>query len=246
MTTRIYTLELSGLDSSGSPAVFRAADDIFVTGAADTPAHTHYLRRLSQPGNFAAELFSGSALSGNSRTGGGEIVLANADGRLDMLLDWAVDGRALVVRRGQPGQIYPAGWQVVLRGTAAGLSVRGDDLVIRLRDRAAELETTMARPIYAGSNVLPDGVEGVETDLKGKTKPRLYGVVRNISPVPVNTARLIYQVSDRAATVTAAYDSGVALTRGADYADLAGMMATTPAAGEYRALPALGLLRLGV
>jgi hypothetical protein len=56
-------------------------------------------------------------------------------------------------------------------------------LTISLRDRQAELNAPLQTVTYAGNNVLPSGLEGVATDIKGKEKPRLYGYGWQLSPV---------------------------------------------------------------
>ena len=95
---------------------------------------------------------------------------------------------------------------------------------------------------------LPAGVEGVVGDLAGKPKPLLFGVVTNIAPPCVNTARLIYQVND--GTITSlddVYDRGVALTLEGTYASEADVLddGQEPSAGMYKVYLAGGLFRLG-
>ncbi|HXU04986.1 MAG TPA: hypothetical protein VN903_28695 [Polyangia bacterium] len=92
------------------------------------------------------------------------------------------------------------------------------DIRITLRDRQQLVadypyQTTK----YAGSNVLPAGLEGV-ADLLGKPKPVCYGVVKNVPAPCVNTSKLIYQVSDSTInSVDAVYDRGIGLHVGLRY-----------------------------
>ena len=82
--------------------------------------------------------------------------------------------------------------------------------------------------------MLPDGVEGVEDDLKGKPKPRCYGECLNVSPPWVNTSKLIFQVHDGLIEdIVTVYDKGVALTKGDPIGSLATLLTTTPTAGEW-------------
>jgi hypothetical protein len=61
--------------------------------------------------------------------------------------------------------------------------------------------------------------------------------VFNVQPPLVDSAKLIYQVHDgQASDVSAVRDRGVAITKGADYADAADLNTTAPAAGTYRTL----------
>jgi hypothetical protein len=95
------------------------------------------------------------------------------------------------------------------------------------------LDLPLLTTLYAGTNVLPNGVEGVMADIGGKQKPRLYGTAQNITPYFVNTALRIYQVSDRPSLVTACYDRGSPLTFGANFPDVASLSAATLANGSY-------------
>jgi hypothetical protein len=60
----------------------------------------------------------------------------------------------------------------------------------------------------------------------------------------VNTSRLILEVGP-VASVDGVYDRGAVLTAGAVYVSQADMEATAPAAGQFRAWPAGGYVRLG-
>src|SRR5574340_223539 len=127
-----------------------------------------------------------------------------------------------------------------------GASFSWKEIAIRIKNRQLELNTPIQTTKYAGTNSLPDGLEGV-SDIQGKSKPLLFGQCKNITPVLVNTSRLIYQVNDGAIITTnaAVYDNGVALTKGADYASQADMETNAPAAGAFRLWLAGGYFRLG-
>ena len=124
--------------------------------------------------------------------------------------------------------------------------VSSTSLRLRLRDRLSEFDKAHQRVQYLGNNVLPNGLEGTADDIKGKTKPKVYGKVFNIEPMMVNTSKLIYQASDSDVyDIPNVYDKGAALTRGSDYADSAAMLATAPSPGQYKACPSEGYFRLG-
>ena len=77
------------------------------------------------------------------------------------------------------------------------------------------LEVPACTNLYGGTNVLPNGADGVTTDLKGSRKPRLFGTVLNIVPVCVNTVLLIYQVNDGPVhSIDAVYSRGAPVTAG--------------------------------
>ncbi|WP_110678842.1 hypothetical protein [Salinicola sp. RZ23] len=228
-----WLLTIEARDPENRPCVLRFSD-----GAYDAPDDTLYLPRIQQPGLYQAGLYAGGVV-GVERSGVGETTLINADGGLDYLADYAVDGRAVVLRLATE-----AGVREVLRGTAAGLSHQRQTVALTLRAPQALLQRPHPYQTYAGSNALPEGVEGTADDIQGQPKPRVYGDVRNAQPVLVNSARLIYQVSSRDdCRVAAVYDKGAALTAGAEYASLDALQTTAPAAGEWRAWR--GYLRLG-
>lgn len=229
--------------STAAVEVLRFASEGFTTRPTDKPPNAWYEGRLVEQPRLARTLFDRATTYGASRASVGQIRLNNADGVLDVLAtDYAFDGRAFAVKVGQRGTPV-AGWSVVMSGVLD--DVRGDagSIVLMVRDRLAWLEKPLTRPKYAGNNVLPDGVEGTKDDLKDQYKPRVYGAVLNVPAKMVNTSKLVYQVSDQACTVSAVYDNGVALARGADYASQADMLATAPAANSVRCWS--GLFRLG-
>lgn len=230
------------------PLYFSSAG--YVTGMANLPpgsaANIAYEPRIKNPATIRRDCFDAGTTSGSSRVGYGALELINNDGGLDYLADLGLDGRALTLILGtvQPGQA-PV-WTTVLTGTVEQPEISWSKVMLRLRDRLAEFDKPACPTTYAGNNVLPAGLEGVAGDIKGQRKPRLYGSVFNVSPPCVNTSRLAYQVSEQAiATVSAVYDRGAALTKGADYVSQADMEGTAPAAGYFRVWPGGGCFRLG-
>lgn len=219
MPRRVYAVELVAYDpAAGATTTLRyATEPGFCTRPADTPASTFFDARVRQPADVARFLFGPGSTAGRSRTGFGELVLNNADGALDGLLAYGFSGRALTIRRGTVGTAYPSAWKDVLIATMEQPEARGDDLVIRIRDRAADLETPLQATKYAGTNTLPDGLEGVATDLLGKPKPVAYGECTNVPAILVNSSKLIYQVADAAlSAISAVYDRGMRLGENLD------------------------------
>jgi hypothetical protein len=229
--------------SSGAVQTLRFASEGFTTTPGDTPGNAFFDPRLADSPSLARTLFDGAATYGASRVTPGSIDLVNADGGIDSLLtDYAFDGRAFTVRRGDIGKPYST-WTVVMSGVLDDVQVSDDEIKIQIHDRLALFGNALDRPKYAGSNVLPAGLEGTTSDLKDQYKPRVYGSVLNLPAKAVNTSKLIYQVSDQNCTVSMVYDNGVALTRDADYTDLATLQSTSPAAGHFKCYQ--GYLRLG-
>jgi hypothetical protein len=216
----------------------------FTSRASDSPASTFYDPKLKQPGLMRRDIFSQGATGGASTTGYGLIELVNL-GTLDGMADYGFDGRNFRILLGDT-EAARSSFTTVIKGTMEQPEFTWQSLSIRIRDRLAEFDRTIQTTLYAGTNSLPAGLEGTASDLKGKPKPRVYGQVFNITPLMVNTSRLIYQVNDGAiASLDQAYDQGVALTAGAAYSSQADMEANAPAAGTYRAWLAGGYFRLG-
>lgn len=240
---RIQLIEITArTDYSSGSTVLRYATAGYTTRATDMPADTYYDPRVLQCVLLRQELPRGFA--GAAAVSYGELVLANGDAALSHLVYLGLDGQELVVREGSAGAPY-ATFGVVLRVTMEQAVPDGDKLRIRLKDSASALAVPLLIATYAGNNSLPAGLEG-GAELKGRYKPRLYGKVLNLSPMCVNTSRLIYQVHDGAVyDITAAFDRGVSLTRGTDYTSQADMEGTAPSSGQYRVWKAGGMLRLG-
>lgn len=204
----------------------------FTTRPTDSPANTFIDGRLAAGLQvFRRDLFDRATTFGVVAPGRGVITLSNVDGQLDDMLGYAP--RAVRLYSGEPGTAFPSAWVQV--GVAQVTRITADDKTVQLQlaDRLAALQKPLLTAQYAGNNALPMGLEGVD-DIKGQRKPRVLGSVLNISPVLVNTSKLIYQVSDQAATVTAVYDGGAALSAGAAYSTLADLQATAPGAGQFR------------
>ncbi|AQU83254.1 MULTISPECIES: hypothetical protein [unclassified Halomonas] len=224
-----WTLTLQARDEENQPQTLR-----FSLGRHMDAEDNFYDPRIQQPGLYEAGLYAGQLLQ-QSRSGYGETTLINTDGGLDYLADYAVDGREMVLALDGVPQVV---------GTVARLAFSDDEVSVVLRDPLEPLRSPHPMETYAGTNVLPNGLEGTQDDIAGEPKPLVFGEVRNAQPVLVNTALLIYQVSSLAdCTIQAVYDRGVALTDGGTYASLAALQSTAPSPGEYRAYQ--GYVRLG-
>lgn len=245
----IYLAHVKAWNGSAETTLYFSSG-FYVTGTANLPtggaAHTWYDPRIQQPALMRRDCWSKGTTGGESTIGYGTLDLINADGGLDYLIDWGLDGRTITLLVGEVQQGGTPTWTTVLSGTMAPPEVTRTQVRLRLRDRQASLDRPVCVNTYAGTNSLPNGLEGEATDIKGRRKPRVFGQVFNISPICVNTSRLIYQVNDGAiVTVDAAYDKGAALTKGADYTSQADMETNAPSAGNYRVWPAGGYFRLG-
>lgn len=240
----IYLIEVAAYAGS-TEETFRFCTGIgFTSLPTDSPANTFYEPRVEHPGLFRQDMFSPGATSGGSSGGYGEITLINTDGGLDSFIDYGFDGRRCVVKQGYQSQSL-AEFATVITGTVEQCETSWNRVTLRLKDRSVELDVTLQDAFYAGDNALPAGIEGT-AELKDKPKPLLYGKCNNVTPVMVNTSKLIYQISSNALySIPAVYDNGVALALAAGYTNQADMEANAPAAGEYRVWLAGGCFRLG-
>lgn len=235
--------------TGSAPATLRFSTQGYVTGAADTPAHTYYEGRVKQPGNIQRSIFDKGSTFGASKVGYGEVVLVNNDGGLDSFLTYGFAGFGITISRGvmKPNQSVPT-WTTVLAGTMDSVDFSWSEVSIKVRDRQQELTKPIQATRYGGTNSLPAGLDGVPTDIKGNGRPILFGRVYNVTPPQVNTTRRIFELSDGVIqSVDAVYDRGTALTAGAAYSSQADMETNAPSAGQYRAwLNAAGsYIRLG-
>jgi hypothetical protein len=225
MATRIWLLEIEALDEYDQPKTL-----YFSSGSYVSQEGNYYDVRLKQPCLFTNSAFVGSLLQG-SRSGYGEAVLLNTDSKLNYLADYSVDGRKLRLKLlDELGGITS-----VLSGTVQSLSFSGKTIQVKLRDPQEILNLADPEEVYLGNNILPNGLEGVVDDIKGKTKPKVFGRVNNAEPIQVNTAKLIYQFDslNRPANLLSVYDRGLALTLDSVLQTEAQLLSYVPAAGKY-------------
>jgi hypothetical protein len=244
----ILLAEITAWLPSGVTTVLRYSNTGYTTSPASTPASTFYDARISQAVDVARTMFAGGSTQGQSRIGVGDLLLLNGDGELDALQRYAFDGRSLIVRRSTVlNPVYPDDFTTVFAGTMQGLPEMTPDTVrFKTRDLLYGLTLPLQTNKFAGSNILPNGLEGVSTDLQGKPKPICFGSVINVPAPCVNTSKLTYQVNDGAvSSIPTVYDRGATITAGADFATSALLQAASPGAGTYITCLAEGYFRLG-
>jgi hypothetical protein len=241
MSDQIVLVEITGYHlASGQVEVLRFCDGLaYRTLPSETPANALFRPFLTDPGWCRIDVYT--APGQYARVTPGECVLDDSSGELGAkLIGYAFDGRSIVVRIGERGAPYPAGYVTVINGTITGQPLFDNtSITFHPADLTTAQSKTLQTVRYAGTNVLPDGVEGLD-DLAAKVKPIVWALCSNMTPVLCNTSKLVYQVSipcgAMPVNVNAVRDGGVAMTAGAAYASMADMMATAPAAGQYRVL----------
>jgi hypothetical protein len=237
---------VAAIDAAGTLATFCLSDSKFVTAPSDSPPNVAFFDALLNPGSIGLHAYSdGKTTGGATKLETGEITIANVDGQFDSWLDYSFDGRPVTIRTGTGGA-YPGAFQTLFVGTVESIEADWKQITVRLRDKQYLFSQPALVTRYAGTNVLPLGFEGAATDIMGKVKPRCYGAVFNVPAVQVNTAKLTYQVNDRAvAAISAVYDRGLALTFGADFATKELLQVAAPAGGSYNTCLAEGFFQLG-
>lgn len=236
----------AAVDEFGTRETFYLGSSGFITEPGDTPANTVFLPRLQDPGSISLWAFAEGQTYGSTRLQPGEIKIINNDGAFDDWKDFSFEGQAVTIRSGDGG-MYPGDFKVVFTGTVLSKQPTMGAITLNVSDKAGILDRAVLLETYLGTNVGTTGLEGVAGDLKGKVKPRVYGRVINISPPCVNTAKLIYQVSNRAVSaITDVYNGGEPWTSAGDYATAALLTAAslTPASATYATCLAGGLFRL--
>jgi hypothetical protein len=235
--------------TGSAQTTLRFATQGYVTKPTDSPANTYYDGRVKQPGNIQRSVFDRGATYGASRVAYGEVVLVNNDGALDAYLPYGFAGFPITIRRGVmlPNAAAPT-WTTVLAGVMDSVDFSWGEISIKVADRQQELSKPLQATRYGGTNSLPNGLDGVATDIKGNGRPILFGKATNFTPPQVNTSRRIFELSDGLIqSVDAVYDRGTALTAGSAYTSQSDMETNAPSAGQYRAwLNAAGsYIRLG-
>ncbi len=237
---REYIVIITSLDPSGVQEDLMFSINGFVNQNPYAGAVGYYEARVVSPISKNIDMFSAGTTSGYSQIGYGYLELSNTDGGLDYLTEYTLVDRFISAKyfdTDNPTSTITGR----LNGYIDSCNFSTDKLTINIKDVSKILDTPLAIETYGGTNVLPNGLDGTD-DIKGLVKPRLYGSVLNISPVLVNTSKLIYQVSlDGFDIVSNVYDMGVVLSNyGTNYATLVDLEATAPPSNQYRVYSGAG------
>lgn len=240
-TYSLWLAEITAYDPGSSSVVTWR----FASGQGYDNAGTFYAPRIENPANFSRSI-GGGGFGGKASASYGELTLLNPDGALNALADDYFDGRTLTLKIGNSAMAY-ASFQTVLVATIETVAMERQRVSVRLRDKSITLDTPFSAVKYAGTNSLPNGIEGTPDDIKDQYKPRLLGRIALMMPVAVNTSKLIYQVNAGAVdSIVNVFDAGAYLSRtGTDYTSQSDMENNAPASGSFRSWPAGGCFRLG-
>lgn len=167
----------------------------------------------------------------------GSITISNLGGSLDAVLTSNINDHLPVrIRAGQ--KKWDAARRIwtdpvsssltpVFSGLGKGWTLDRTSAQIDLLDATYWLTGAMPIAIYGGTGQL-DG----DTNVVGRSVPRLRGEVRNITPTLIDSVNYVYQISDGPASITALYEGGYAggIRYGGIVEDL---YAASPAPGTY-------------
>lgn len=201
--------------------------------------------RIETPASIRRDL-SLSIIGGRASSSYGELTLVNVDGGLNSLADLYFDGRPFNLLYGDDDSSL-ATFDLVLTAIIETVAIERERISVRLRDRSYLLDKPFSTVKYAGTNALPNGIEGTADDIKDQPKPRIFGRIALMQPVLVNTSKLIYQCNAGPVdAVINVFDSGAYLSRTANtYTSQSDMEANAPAQGAFKVWPAGGCFRLG-
>lgn len=240
--SRIFLVEMTvyDFDIAGTRVLRYCTGSGFITSALDTPALALYEPRLRAPARLRMTPENGVV------SAEGECVLVNTDRGLDPLYAYAYDGQQFRMLVGDPDEAsggFPYNnFKEVINCVMEQPTDFSETVTIKLRASTYSLDQLIQTNLYGGTG----GLDGT-ADLKGKTKPFIFGMVSNIKPRLIDPTKLIYQLSDHRPnpfggtdvlipTYSFFYDRGVAIASGGNYVSVADMNTTAPAAGQQRVL----------
>ena len=239
----VYTLWLAEITAydPGSSSVITWR---FASGQGYDNAGTFYAPRIENPATFSRSI-GGSGFGGKASSSYGELTLINNDGALNALADDYFDGRTLTLKVGNSAMAYGS-FQTALVSAVETVAMERQRVSVRLRDRSITLDKPFSAVKYAGTNSLPNGIEGTPDDIKDQYKPRILGRIALMTPICCNTSKLIYQVNAGAVdAIVNVFDAGAYLSRSTDYSSQSDMENNAPASGSFRSWPAGGCFRIG-
>lgn len=232
--------------STGSIVTHRFSKAGYATSPSDSPPNAYFIGRLLQPGNYESNVFSNGTTSGEADIAFGLIELANPDGGIDYLQDYAVDGRELRIFSIEEDAVWNSRVALFV-GTMEQIEHSWRVTTIRIRDSLFRLKQNIQKTLYLGTTTAggQNTAEGTPNDIKDKPKPILFGKALNVSPILANQFDRIYQVSDgqfNAGIVVR--DAGVPLTFSADYATITALRTASIPGGNFATARNLGLIRV--
>lgn len=240
-----WLAEVVAHDGSGE-ITLRYSVSGYASKPGDNPANTYYDGRISAGGigSFVRHLFGVGRTIGEVTIEPGELILANADGDLDGLVDYGFDGRSVTLRRLADKYDALSTAKTVLMASGEGVSSESGFIDLRLRfyDRRRDLDKPIQTNKYGGTTTsgLAGGEDGTP-DMKGQVKPLAFGSTKNVPGALVDPYNLIIQVNDGAVNSITAYDGGVPLSLRQNYSSASALRTSTGNPGQYSTCLSAGL-----
>lgn len=232
----VFIFSVEGAALNASVKTFRFSDLVYNSIALNEQPEAV----LNNPGSVSLDVFP-NGRAGESSTSIGEVTLNNFDGQVDFLKNFVFDGRDAEIAFARNDQDNPDDFnnrKIVFKGTVERAIYSLDEVIFRFRDNRILLDIPIQDTRFAGTNILPGGLEGTEDNIGGDIKPQAWGQVFNIAPPLVNTSKLIYQVHDSSIkNIQEVYEGGISgFTRLEDYSNIEDLLNEAPGSGNYRVL----------
>jgi hypothetical protein len=217
-------------------------------------AYTHrtrndWLAGVTAEPKFSAKVeFDESGFGGGARPEYGVLEWTPGDPtKLKAVANLLWDGADIEVRVGDDELPVPV-WTILLIGVVEAQACRGGKLSLKVRDKSAELDVSVAQDRFAGSG----GIEG-DAFVAERLKRRAFGACNNVEALPLKAATNIYEVADPAFPLTSIDDvkdigrSASNLTtvawQGSIAATLAALEAATPPSGGGTIAPSIACVK---
>lgn len=229
-TEKILLVEI---DPTGTPIYL--SDTAYYTEPGDTPPNQPYIPVISPGGVPRLARKIQEVFGGRSVPTWGPLILAESIvGNID-LNKAALRNTAMRVLLTGPRSIIPHDQLAVVTDGIIGRRSGNPDtgITFEILDKQADFDNVeLPNNHYIGNESA-----NFPTSNIGKAIPLCLGRCRNITPLPIDTVNLIYQVNDGPVQdIPAAYDNGIALTK----------VASNPQPGQFSVNAASGTLQLGV
>lgn len=229
--------EFGDIVVAGDEIQIYLSDAGYVSSPSDNPANQNFSPRLKEPFAITAKLFNGSEPSGKSDVSFGNIIIMNGDGKLDNILKYGWDGRDIEIKKGEHTDSLSS-FITVFIGTIKTITWNRKEIQLSLRDKQTFFDRPLAVSTYGGTGDY-DG----SADVEGRPFPLTWGEVKNLEPLLIDPALLMYQYhDDQTNSVDSVYDKRVLLTNEGDVADLS---ITSVSAASYKTDLVRGAIRLG-
>lgn len=230
--TPLSALSTEGSTSATAPTVV-FSDRGWTQEPGDTGTYVRYAPRMLEPPAIEKSIPVYPGESRRSAVDAGELRLLNADGVLDDLTgDWSIAGRRTKITRAphrRPTNAPRSTWVEVALLRASGAFEGTDTVSVPMQSVAAADLQLPANNSYAGTGGEEGGV-----DLVGVAKPRVFGFVRNVRPVIIDTTDFIFQVHDGAInSIEEVRDGGEAYVFEKNENTYASLLTSNPGTGKY-------------